>query len=106
MTDNEIKFYIVCKYAKLKSVFSNTMDTIAIIYTILKQGREHILNDIKRIIFDKILLYLQVLLARPVRIAFLGKDVVLAMFVVSIAIPYVYEVFAYYQKILYLYVPY
>ena len=94
MTDNEIKFYIVFKYAKLKSVFSNTMDTIAIIYTILKQCREHILNDIKRRIFDKILLYLQVLLARPVRIAFLGKDVVQTQFVVRIAIPYINEMFA------------
>ena len=52
------------------------------------------------------ILYLQTLVAQPVLSAFLVKDVVLTMFVVSIAIPYVYEVLAYHQKILYLYVPY
>ena len=70
------------------------MDIIAIIYTILRQCWKRILADIKRQIFIKILLYLQVLLARPVRTAFLGKDVVQAQFVVRIAIPYIYEIIA------------
>ena len=67
------------------------MDTIEIKYTILMQCWELILPDIKRHIFINILLYLQVLVARPVRIAFLGKDVVQPQFAVRIAIPYIYK---------------
>ena len=74
------------------------MDTVAIIYTILSQCSELILADTKRQIFIKILLYPQVLVARPVRIAFLGKDVILPEFVVCIFIQYVYEMFSLQRK--------
>ena len=86
----------------MKLAFLNTMDIIAIIYTILRQHWKRILAYIKRQIFIKILLYLQVLLARPVRIAFLGKDVVQTQFVVRIAIPYISEMFAQNKNILHL----
>ena len=92
-----MKVYVVFTYIKLTLVFSNTVDNILIMYTLLRQCSERIVDYTKRKIFIKISLYLQVLVAQPVRIAFLGKDVVRAMFVVSIAIPYVYEVFAYNQ---------